>query len=151
IEAFRIEDVNHSPAFFDDQKLLHFNGVYIRALPTAEFTARCKRWATETADPLGTDLYDSAAWDSLAPLVQERVALLKEVPGYVGFYFAGEFAVEEASWAKAVAGDELAPQILAAVRKSYEALEPWVAPELKAVLEGVAEVNGRKLGKAQAP
>ncbi len=32
IEQFRLEDVSHSPAFFDVKKLTHMNGEYIRAL-----------------------------------------------------------------------------------------------------------------------
>ena len=31
-EEFRLEDVNPSPAFFDEKKLRAFNGEYIRAL-----------------------------------------------------------------------------------------------------------------------
>ena len=34
LEWFRLEDVNHSPAFFDVVKLTHLNGEYIRAMPT---------------------------------------------------------------------------------------------------------------------
>ena len=43
VAEFRLEEVNHSPAFFDEKKLLHFNGVYLRALPVDEFVARCCR------------------------------------------------------------------------------------------------------------
>ena len=49
VSEFDLANVNHSPAFFDQQKLLHFNGVYIRALPIEEFVARCVRWAAEDA------------------------------------------------------------------------------------------------------
>ena len=45
IEAeFRLEDVTHSPAFFDLKKLAAFNGEYIRALPLDEFVAACEPW-----------------------------------------------------------------------------------------------------------
>src|SRR5581483_5092010 len=44
VEQFRLEDVVSSPAFFDPQKLDHFNGEYIRALDTAEFTQRVDEW-----------------------------------------------------------------------------------------------------------
>ncbi len=37
VEEFRLEDVNHSPAFFDIKKLASFNGDYIRALSLNEF------------------------------------------------------------------------------------------------------------------
>jgi len=153
VKAFRIEDVNHSPAFFDNQKLLHFNGVYIRALAPSEFTARCRAWAAETASELGTSLYDSAEWAALAPLVQERVAILKEVPMYVEFLFAPQFAVEPASWDKAVAADSTAGSILSQVREEFRAVADgeWEAGRLKALLEEVALRHGRKLGKAQAP
>ncbi|MGH9180972.1 MAG: glutamate--tRNA ligase, partial [Acidimicrobiales bacterium] len=32
VDEFRLEDVNLSPAFFDEKKLRHFNGLYIRAM-----------------------------------------------------------------------------------------------------------------------
>jgi glutamyl-tRNA synthetase len=153
VEAFRLEDVNHSPAFFDLRKLLHFNGVYIRQLSDEEFTDRCRRWATETTSPLGTALYDTSAWRALAPLVRERVGVLSEVPEYVGFLFGEEFELDEASYTKAIAGDPEGGPIIAEARERFEALpeSDWVAEGLRAVLNEVAEMHGRKLGKAQAP
>ncbi len=38
---FRLEDVNHSPAFFDVDKLTHINGEYIRAMTTEAFIEAC--------------------------------------------------------------------------------------------------------------
>ena len=38
--AFRLEDVTHSPAFFDVKKLAAFNGDYIRRMPRDEFVER---------------------------------------------------------------------------------------------------------------
>jgi glutamyl-tRNA synthetase len=153
VAAFRLEDVNHSPAFFDLQKLLHYNGVYIRQLSVVEFTDRARTWAAETSDALGSDLYATEAWSVLAPLVQERVALLKDVPGNVEFLFAPEFSIDEASWEKAVVKDEAAGPILAEVSGRFGRLGPddWRAVGLKAELEAVADAHGRKLGKAQAP
>ena len=40
-DEFRLEQVNSSPAFFDEKKLRAFNGEYIRALSTAEFIDAC--------------------------------------------------------------------------------------------------------------
>lgn len=153
VEAFRLEDVNHSPAFFDIQKLLHFNGVYIRQLTDEEFTQRCRAWSLETDDRLGTAFYDTPEWSLLAPLVRERVATLGDVSAYVEFLFAPELVVEDASWQKAVAGDELAAVILREVREGFGQLDSggWEAAALKDTLTGVGEAHGRKLGKAQAP
>ena len=49
VSEFDLGNVNHSPAFFDQQKLLHFNGVYLRALSAEEFVERCRTWAEEEA------------------------------------------------------------------------------------------------------
>src|ERR1035437_415191 len=37
IEQFRLQDVSHSPAFFDVKKLSHMNGEYLRAMSSQEF------------------------------------------------------------------------------------------------------------------
>ncbi|MGO9560644.1 MAG: glutamate--tRNA ligase, partial [Acidimicrobiales bacterium] len=151
VREFRLESVNHSPAFFDDKKLLHFNGVYLRSLTVDDFTERVRRWAVQTGDPLGEDLYSSPTWQSLAPLVQERVAVLSEVPSYVEFIFGSRFEVDEASFDKAVARDELAGKILSQARERFAGLDGWDAAALKEQLEAVALQHDRKLGKAQAP
>jgi glutamyl-tRNA synthetase len=153
VRDFRLEEVNHSPAFFDEQRLWHFNGTYIRRLAVAEFTTRVREWAELVGHEWGTAPYSTPEWAALAPLVQERVVLLNEVPGYLGFLFAEPFAVEEESFAKAIAKDATAPSILTATRAAYADLPPesWLAAPLKEVLERVAEQHERKLGKAQAP
>lgn len=43
IEQFRLEDVSHSPAFFDVKKLRHMNGEYVRALTPPNFSRRALR------------------------------------------------------------------------------------------------------------
>ena len=149
VEAFRLEDVNHSPAFFDEQKMLHFNGVYIRALSAGDFTERCRRWAGETG-ALPLSLFETQEWSLLAPLAQERVALLSELPGYVAF-LADDFSVEEESWARAVEGDAESAAILAEFRERAKRLERFGSEGLREALEAVAEAHGRRLGKTQAP
>ncbi len=153
VEAFRLEDVNHSPAFFDVQKLRHFNGVYIRQLSDAEFTSRCRTWADEAQDQLGTSVYDSPEWLALAPLVRERVCVLGEVPGYIEFLRGGDLSIDGGSWDKAVAKDEEAGSILSAALSGLKELQGdrWRAGEIKEVVAAVAAAHGRKLGKAQAP
>ncbi len=150
VDTFRLEDVNHSPAFFDEKKLLHFNGVYIRALPSEAFTDRCRRWARDTGSA-PPSLFDGPEWFALAPLVQERVAVLAEAPGYVAFLSAESFSIDADSWSRAVEGDAEAPAILAEARERFDGLEAFRAVELKSELEAIAEAHGRRLGKAQAP
>ena len=44
LEQFALEDVNHSPAFFDVAKLTHLNGLYVRALDLDAFVEACRPW-----------------------------------------------------------------------------------------------------------
>jgi glutamyl-tRNA synthetase len=146
IAEFRLEDVNNSPAFFDVRKLTHFNGEYIRAMPTDAFV--------DAAEPflLGAPWaasFDRDVFVRMAPLVQERVSTLSEVPAMVDFLFLEEPVVDEVDWAR-VMGDEAAPALLEAAVEAYEEA-PWRAAELHAATRALGERLGRKLAKAQAP
>jgi glutamyl-tRNA synthetase len=150
-EEFRLEDVNHSPAFFDEKRLAHFNGLYIRAMPVEEFVERCLEYrppASVASWP--PEHFDRAVFEQLAPLVQERVATLGEVASYVEFAFAHPFAVDADAYAKVIASDEGALPILAGALQRFAEVE-FSAEALRAELVALAEESGRKLAKAQAP
>jgi len=152
VQWFVLADVNHSPAFFDVAKLTHMNGEYIRALAPADFIEACRPWLEGDAAPWTADSFDPAAFAAMAPVIQERVAVLGEVPAMVDFLFLDAPVFDPDSWAKAMAGDDGAPAILAAATAAYEALrDDWTSAALHAATLEVAESVGRKLGKAQAP
>jgi glutamyl-tRNA synthetase len=146
-DEFRLEEVNSSPAFFDEKKLRAFNGEYIRALPVAEFIRACQPWLTGANTPWAAEDYDPAAFAAVAPLAQTRIALLSEIVAYVDFLFLPAPAVDQAAWDKAMTD----PGLLAAATDAFEAVELWDADTLKAALEAVGNERGLKLGKAQAP
>jgi glutamyl-tRNA synthetase len=163
IEAeFRIEDVNPSPAFFDEKKLRAFNGEYIRALPVDDFIAACQPWLHGENVPWRPADFDPKAFAAVAPLAQTRIAVLSEVVPMVDFLFLDEPVVDEAAWAKAMkdgAADERrltgpapapAHELLDAAAAAFEAVG-WDAEALKGALEEVGAARGLKLGKAQAP
>jgi glutamyl-tRNA synthetase len=157
-DEFRLEEVNPSPAFFDEKKLRAFNGEYIRALSPAGFAAACEPWLTGTpvapggtpvtAPPWRPDAYDAKVFEALAPHAQTRIALLAEIVPNVDFAFLDEPVVDEAAWAKAM--KDGAADLLAAAIAAFEAA-PWEAEALKTALEAVGAERGLKLGKAQAP
>ncbi len=153
IEWFRLEDVNHAPAFFDVVKLTHINGEYIRAMPTAAFVEASRPWLEGDRAPWPPGAFDESVFEVMAPVVQERVAVLEEVPDMVDFLFLDAPALDPDAWAKAVSGDGAAPAILRAAIDAYEALgdRGWTRDALYAATLAVAESVGRKLGKAQAP
>ena len=170
IERFRIEDVQRSPAFFDIKKLTHMNGVYIRELATAEFIEMSLPWvhpvpggwapgrwsdpdsgtAIAEGPPWPAARFDSDVFARIAPVVQERVSMLGEVPAMVDFLFLEDPPIDPDSWQKAIGRDEAAPLILRAALEAYGTCG-WTRDELHQVTSEIGEANGRALGKAQAP
>jgi glutamyl-tRNA synthetase len=172
IEKFRITDVQRSPAFFDVKKLSHINGVYIRQLPTDAFMAACRPWldpvagewapgrwrdpdaaaddAPRVGPPWPADRFDPAVFERIAPAVQERVAVLGEVPAMVDFLFLADPPIDEDSWQKAIGRDEVAQQILRAATEVYASCA-WNYDELYRVTTELGQPFGRNLGKVQAP
>ena len=154
VEAeYKIEEVNHAPAFFDVKKLRSFNGDYIRALAPEEFTAVCAPWliGTDTipAPPWPPEAFDSEVFAQVAPLAQTRIAVLAEIVDHVDFFFLDEPVIDPAAWAKAM--KDGSADILDATIAAYDALEDWSAEPLKATLEEVGLARELKLGKTQAP
>jgi len=154
VEAeYRLDEVNHAPAFFDVKKLRAFNGDYIRALAPEEFAAVCAPWLTGTAsiDPPPWDpaAFDSAAFAAVAPLAQTRIAVLSEIVEYVDFLFLDEPVKDDFSWMKVMTDG--AAELLGAAHAAYSALDDWSAEPLKAELVRIGEERGLRLGKAQGP
>jgi glutamyl-tRNA synthetase len=142
IEAeFRLEDVNHAPAFFDVKKLNAFNGEYIRMMPLDDFVAECDRWL-----PAG---WDRERFARIAGHVQTRVVTMLDVAPMVDFLFLDEPIVAEAAWDKVMSASTSVPMLRAVVDALTDA--PWDALELKATVEDIGLAHDLKPGKAQAP
>jgi glutamyl-tRNA synthetase len=137
VAEFRLEDVVPSPAFFDEKKLAHFNGEYIRALSSADFVDRVLGYVR------------SVVLDPMGPLVQERAATLADAVSMVDFFFVEPPPIDPAAWEKAVV-KEPGPAIVAAALAAYEECE-WTASAIYDVTAAIGEQHGLKLGRAQAP
>ena len=88
VSAFDIANVNPNPARFDQKKAEAINGDHIRMLEPGDFAARIVPYlarAGVVGDEPNAD--ESAMIAASAPLVQERVQLLGDVPGMLGFLF----------------------------------------------------------------
>jgi glutamyl-tRNA synthetase len=88
VEAFDIADVNPNPARFDQKKAESINGDHIRLLDAADFAGRILPYLAQAGlvEAIPTP-EQTAIITASAPLVQERVQLLGEVPGMLGFLF----------------------------------------------------------------
>ncbi len=140
-ESFHLEDVTHSPAFFDIKKLAAFNGEYIRRLTTDEFVAAC--------EPFLPADYDRGVFAAMAPHVQTRVVTLADAAPMVDFLMRPDPVIDHDSWIKAM-HQPWSRAVLVETAGSF-ARASWNAASLKAVLERVGTSHGVKLGKAQAP
>ena len=147
---FRLEDVTHSPAYFDLKKLAAFNGEYIRAMATDEFIEACRPWLEAPDVPWPAERFDAAVFASMAPLVQTRVVTLAEAPAMVDFLFQSDPIVDEAAWTKAITADGARAVFTDAIA-AFESLPAWTADTVKVALEETGNRHGVKLGKAQAP
>ncbi|MDA8261786.1 MAG: glutamate--tRNA ligase [Actinomycetota bacterium] len=149
-EAFDIGAVGHSPSFFDEKKMAHFNGVYIRALgddafveASLPFLARNSWWAGDEGQ--------SAAYGRLAPLVKERVAVLSEVAELVRPVFEDQLSLTEADVEKEIVSNPTAAQTLSDVAKRLGEVPEFEPAALEAAVRGYAEERGLALRKIQAP
>ena len=140
-DEFRLEDVTHSPAFFDLKKLAAFNGDYIRALPLDEFVAACEPWIP--AD------WDRARFARIAPELQTRSQTLADAPAQVDFLFTDDPPMDEASWTKAMT-QPWSATLLDAVIEAYETA-PWETDALNEQWKAIADSLDVKLRLAQGP
>jgi glutamyl-tRNA synthetase len=97
VEAFDVHDVLSNPARFDQKKAEAINGTHIRMLTPEDFASRLEPYL-RSAGLVGETLTarDEEIIREVAPLVQERIALLGEVPEMVAFLFKADDAVDVA-------------------------------------------------------
>lgn len=148
VEEFRLEDVNHSPAFFDIKKLASFNGDYIRALSLRDFVSASLPVLAAT-DAWPASRFSTEVYEKIAPLVQTRVVTMSEVPAMVDFLFLEDPAIDQAAWDKTMAA-EFAADVLKHCMSEFASCE-WDHDALKTILESWTEAKELKLGKTQAP
>ena len=110
IGAFDVENVNPNPARFDVKKAESINGDHIRLLAADDLAQRLEPYLPGM---IHTD-EDRELLRAATPLVQERMQLLGEAPGLLGFLFTDddELVVED----HAMPGAEGAEVLDAALR-----------------------------------
>jgi glutamyl-tRNA synthetase len=159
VEQFRLEDVSHSPAFFDVKKMTHMNGEYIRALTLEEFIDAATPWVAPWSSewhpsdrdvPWTRDQFDPELFNRVAHLVQERVATLGEVPAMVSFFFLDEVPFDDAAFDKTIANDDVAKQVLRLAIDAFATVE-WNGDALHEATLQLGESLGLVLRKSQAP
>jgi glutamyl-tRNA synthetase len=129
VERFTLERVGRSPATFDYAKLDWMNGLYLRALDDEEYTDTVLEYLREQ----GFDWPEDEV-RAMAPIVQEKVGRLGEIPSFAGFLFHD--VVPDS--------DLLDRRILDAAAEALAAVEPWSAEEIEATLKRLCDELGEK-------
>ena len=98
VAAFDVHDVNPNPARFDLKKAEAINAAHVRLLAPDDFRDRLVPYLhtaglVSAADRAGLTESERAVLDAGAPLVQERMTLLGEAVGMLGFLFVADDAL----------------------------------------------------------
>ena len=148
-QAFALEDVAKSPAFFDLKKLAAFNGEYLRAMSVDEFVAATEPWCAQWREAHPDAVWDDEQFAAMTPFIQQRATTFADAPGVVDFMFLPNPQFDEPSLSKALAVED-ASALLAETITAYETCD-WTHEALKGCFDAIAEAHGLKPGKAQAP
>jgi glutamyl-tRNA synthetase len=136
-ERFRLERVSKNPAVFDEQKLRHMNGQWLRELPIEELTRRLEQYTGRTG---------------LRPAVEiavEKIQTLAEFWPLVSFMYDGPVD-DRAAFDKTFSRDG-APGNLRAAREALAALDPFDVSGVEAALREVVERLGTAPGRVFQP
>ena len=149
VDAFEVTSINPNPARFDVKKAESINGDHVRLLAAEDFLERCIPYlqsASLVSDPV-TDSERSTLAEIL-PYVQERVALLGEVPGMIAFLFTSDEALTIDDDARKTLGDR-STDVLDAAVAVLDGLDEWTTASLEDALRG-ALVEGLEVSPRHA-
>ncbi len=127
-ERFALENVTRNPAVFDEQKLRHLNGIWLRSLPAEELARRLEEHTGRRG------------LAGAAEISQEKIQTLEDFWPLAGFFFDGpvEDAKARAKVLEAPGGRER----LAEARGVLAELEPWGTGGIESALRELVERAG---------
>ena len=135
---FSLERVSKSPAVFDENKLRHMNGRYLRQLPLGELTARLDAYTARSVP------------SAVAAITQDKMSTLAEFWPLAQSFFDGP--VDDPKARDKVLAKEGAAERLAAATEALDALpEPWTPQRVETALAPVVERLGVKAGAVYQP
>jgi glutamyl-tRNA synthetase len=153
IERFTLDGILSRSPIFDPDKLLWYNGQYIRALSLSDLAARTLPFLQKASlvqeDP---DVETLSYIGHVLKLEQERMKTLAEAPELSDFFLLGdeEFAYDEAAVRKRLSSPEAA-QRLRQVQAGFAALEVFDEPSIEGVIRATAEELEIKAGEVIHP
>jgi glutamyl-tRNA synthetase len=102
IRLFDLSGVNQSNARFDEKKLAHMNMVYLHEMApercfafARDYLQGCRYFAGRAPD--------EAYLREVILLCQPKVRAIEDLPGFIGYFFSEDFAIDPAAKAKVLA------------------------------------------------
>ena len=140
-EAFTIDGVSKSPAVFDYDKLLWFNGEYIHKLTDEDFSAKIEKF-------IKSDIPASINKTKMLALLKTRISKLSEIDEKMSFFLALPEYDKELFLNKKnkIADFEIVKTILTEALAVLEGTESFDNDTLFAALTPLTEKLGVKMG-----
>lgn len=136
-ERFRLDRVSKNPAVFDERKLRHINGLYLRELGTDELTRRLEGFTGRSG------LRDAVE------IAAEKIQTLADFWPLVSFVFEGP--IDDPIAFEETIGRDGGVQTLAQARDALATAEPFDPSTIEAALRAVVQRSGCKPGKVFQP
>jgi glutamyl-tRNA synthetase len=136
-QRFRLERVSKNPAVFDERKLRHINGRWLRQLGIDELTRRLEAYTGRSG------------LRGAVEIAADKIQTLAEFWPLVSFLFEGPVE-DPAAFEKVIAPDGAAESLRAA-RDGLAQTEPFDADHIEQALRAVVETQGVKPGQVFQP
>jgi glutamyl-tRNA synthetase len=136
-DRFRLERVSKNPAVFDERKLRHINGRWMRELGVDELVRRLEEFTGRSG------------LRGAVEISAEKIQTLGDFWPLVGFLFDGP-AEDSAAFERVIASDG-AVQTLEAARDALARAEPFTLENVEAALRQVVAAREAKPGAVFQP
>jgi len=136
-KRFRLERVSKNPAVFDERKLRHLDGRWIRELGTDELTKRLEEFTGRTG------------LRGAVEISEEKIQTLADFWPLVGFLFDGP--TDDAKAFQKVIASDGGVESLKAARAALARAEPFTVENVELALREVVETQGVKPAKVFQP
>jgi len=151
-DNFDVKSVNPNPARFDQKKADSINATHLRMLDPKDYEIRVLPYLRSAGVlPSEPNQKDLELLSSLIPLIQERITVLSEAPGMIGFMFqkSSELSLDEDALGSLPAN---AKEIIEAAISTLNQLAEFNTAEIQAVLSAaLVEGLGEKPRNAFGP
>ncbi len=136
-ERFRLDRVSKNPAVFDERKLRHMNGRYLRELGTCELTRRLEEFTGRSG------------LRGAVEVSAEKIQTLADFWPLAGFFVDGP--VDDPAAFQRIIADDGGVEILRSAREALSEADPFTEETVEAALRRVVEQSGLKPGKVFQP